>query len=279
MSNHFHLLLRTGTIPISFVMRKLLTGYAVTFNLRHRRHGHLFQNRYKSILCQEDRYLMELVRYIHLNPLRAGIVQNYDELCGYQYCGHSVLLGRQKNDWQDTEYVLRFFDDKLGAAKKEYKEFVEKGIDQGSRPDLVGGGLLRSCGGWIGIKELRDQGIYQKGDERILGDGGFVEQVLSESQEKFERKYELKKKGIDLTRVRDEVAKILKIDPDKVTGAGKQKDKVLARSIFCYWVTQELGKTQSELANYMKMTQPAVCQAVRRGADLVRENKYKMGIL
>ena len=71
-----HLLLRTGTAPIATVMRKLLTGYAVSFNRRHGRHGHLFQNRYKSILCQEDPYLLELVRYIHLNPLRAGIVKD-----------------------------------------------------------------------------------------------------------------------------------------------------------------------------------------------------------
>src|SRR4030042_803874 len=72
LPNHFHLLLRTGTAPVASLMRRLLTGYAVTFNLRHRRHGHLFQTRYKSILCQADAYLLELVRYIHLNPLRAG---------------------------------------------------------------------------------------------------------------------------------------------------------------------------------------------------------------
>jgi putative transposase len=70
MPNHFHLLLRTGDVPISTVMKRLLTGYALRFNRRHRRCGHLFQNRYKSILCQEDAYLLELVRYIHLNPLR-----------------------------------------------------------------------------------------------------------------------------------------------------------------------------------------------------------------
>jgi len=72
--NRLHLLLRTGVAPIATVMRRLLTGYAVSFNRRHRRHGQLFQNRYKSILCQEDPYLIELVRYIHLNPLRAGLV-------------------------------------------------------------------------------------------------------------------------------------------------------------------------------------------------------------
>jgi REP-associated tyrosine transposase len=80
--NHLHLLLRTGTAPIATVMRRLLTGYAVSFNRRHRRHGQLFQNRYKSVLCQEDPYLLELVRYIHLNPLRAGLVSDLGKLTG-----------------------------------------------------------------------------------------------------------------------------------------------------------------------------------------------------
>src|SRR5512139_175527 len=107
MPNHFHLLLKTGQTPIATLMRRLLTGYAVSFNLRHRRSGHLFQNRYKSILCQEDAYLLELVRYIHLNPLRAKIVIDLKGLDGYGYGGHSVLMGRCRADWQDTDYVLK----------------------------------------------------------------------------------------------------------------------------------------------------------------------------
>ena len=93
--NHFHLLFRTGQVPIATVMQRLLTGHAGYYNKRHRRSGHLFQNRYKSILCQEDAYLLELVRYIHLNPLRAGLVQDYHRLSKYPYCGHSALLGEE----------------------------------------------------------------------------------------------------------------------------------------------------------------------------------------
>ena len=88
MSNHFHLLLRTGNQLLSKSMRKLLTGYVVNYNRRHKRYGHLFQNRYKSIICEDDPYLLELARYIHLNPERARIVKN---LKGYQWCGHSGL--------------------------------------------------------------------------------------------------------------------------------------------------------------------------------------------
>jgi REP element-mobilizing transposase RayT len=88
--NHFHLLLRTGNVPISILMKRLLAGYAINFNRRHNRCGHLFQNRYKSILCREDVYLLELVRYIHLNPLRAKLVSEYGSLTGYPYCGHGA---------------------------------------------------------------------------------------------------------------------------------------------------------------------------------------------
>lgn len=107
--NHFHLLLRMGSAPIATVMSRLLTGYAVTFNHRYRRHGQLFQNRYKSILCEEDTYLLELVRYIHLNPLRAKLVADVDALDKYPYCGHSILIGTRKNEWQEVDYILARF--------------------------------------------------------------------------------------------------------------------------------------------------------------------------
>ena len=97
--NHFHILLRTGATPLSTVMRRLMTGYAVTFNIRHRRSGHLFQNRYKSVICEEDPYLLELIRYIHLNPLRAKLVKDLKELDKYLWTGHSALLAKRKSRW------------------------------------------------------------------------------------------------------------------------------------------------------------------------------------
>jgi len=96
MPNHFHILCKTKKRPLSFSMRKLLTGYAVNFNKRHRRHGHLFQNRYKSIVCQEDAYLAELVRYIHLNLLRGGVVKDLRELRDYPWSGHFALMGKKE---------------------------------------------------------------------------------------------------------------------------------------------------------------------------------------
>ncbi len=124
MSNHFHLLLRTGVAPIATVMRRLLTGHAIRYNRRHHRHGHLFQNRYKSILCQEDGYLLELVRYIHLNPLRARLVEDLDQLDQYPFSGHGVIVGKHEQLWQNSERVLHHFGKRVGSARRKYREFV-----------------------------------------------------------------------------------------------------------------------------------------------------------
>ena len=187
MTNHAHILLRSGPGGISDYMRKLLTGYAVYYNRRHKRHGYLFQNRYKSIVCEEENYLLELVRYIHLNPLRAKMVKSIEELDEYPYSGHSVLIGKRGHKWQDRDYVLREFGSKEGSAKKEYRKFMEAGMGQGRRPELVGGGLIRSQGGWSQVISMRRRGNRESSDERILGGGAFVEKMAAEAEERQNR--------------------------------------------------------------------------------------------
>ncbi len=194
--NHAHILLRTGHTPLATVMRRLLTGYAVSFNRRHRRHGHLFQNRYKSILCQEDTYLLELVRYIHLNPLRAKLVKSLSESDMYPYSGHSALMGKVQRDFQNTNYVLRLFGKKVSAARQAYRSYVEQGIGQGRRPELVGGGLIRSAGGWAAVTAMRRAKDHMKSDERILGDGEFAQSVLDEAKERLEERLRAKSGNI-----------------------------------------------------------------------------------
>ena len=276
--NHFHLLLKTGTTPIATVMKRLLTGYAMGYNRRHNRYGHLFQNRYKSILCQEDAYLLELIRYIHLNPLRAKLVADMKGLDRYAYSGHSVLMGKVKAAWQNSVYVTRLFDGHLPTARHRYRAFVQNGIADGKRDDLVGGGLIRSAGGWGVVKALRKTGAFQKGDERILGDGDFVQNVLSEAKEAYERKYRFKSKGIDLDFIADKAAEILGLDPTLIWSTGKQSKIVKARSLLCYWATSELGVTQSVLSKRLGLSPSAVSLSVVRGRELVRKFKYNMKI-
>lgn len=269
--NHFHLLLKTGNVPVATIMRRLLTGYAAGFNRRHRRNGHLFQNRYKSILCQEDTYLTELVRYIHLNPLRARIVRDLETLDAYPYAGHSVLMGKQGIAWQATDSVLTLFGCKLKHARSKYHDFVAEGVEQGRCPELVGGGLIRSAGGWSGVQQLRKACIFQKSDERILGDSSFVESVLAEAEEKMAGQYALKSKGIDLPRLQRLAAALTNISPEVLAGPSKSRNIVKARILVCYWAARDLGLTMTDIAQHLKISVPTVSIAVKKGEVLVRE--------
>jgi REP element-mobilizing transposase RayT len=274
--SHAHLLLRTGTIPIATVMRRLLTGYAVSFNLKYQRHGQLFQNRYKSILCQEDRYLKELVRYIHLNPLRANLASDLKALDRYRWCGHSAIMGKTACDWQNIEYVLKLFGNKISSARRNYRVFVSKGIAEGKRSDLTGGGLIRSLGGWQQVKALRRIGIRFKCDERILGDSEFVEQVLKEAEDRLERRYALEAKGYDFDQVIERVAQVLNMNVSDVLKRSKDPQTVKARSLLCFWANRELGMTTVEISHRLKVSQSAVSRASMRGEKLSLQNNFHL---
>lgn len=274
--NHLHLLLRTGGVPIASVMRRLLTGYAVSFNRRHRRCGHLFQNRYKSVLCQEDAYLLELVRYVHLNPLRAKLVADMAALGKYPFCGHAGILGSHRQRWQDVETVLACFGSRVEAAKKGYRAFVNAGIDQGRRWDLTGGGLIRSAGGWVAVQALKREKVHVKSDERILGDGNFVAKILSQTQERYERQYALKASGVGLDEIAERVAGLLGIESGQVWQPGKSRIQVQARSLLCYWAVRELGESMTAMSRRLGISTPAVSKSVARGAAAAETNGYKI---
>jgi hypothetical protein len=277
MGNHAHFLFRSGPEGIARLMRRLLTGYAVHFNRRHSRHGQLFQNRYKSFICQEDAYLKELVRYIHLNPLRAQLVPDLPALARYEFCGHGVLLGQFPCPFQDDGYILNFFGKTLDTARRRYREFVAAGAQQGRRPELVGGGMVRSLGGWTRAASVRQKGMARiKSDQRILGDSSFVQSVLDQAGEDFERRYALRRQGYDLARVAVRVAALFDIPPEEIYAHGRQRTRAAARALFCYWAVRELGITQQEIARRLELTPSAVGYAVRRGEALAAANGYRL---
>ena len=148
LPNHAHFLVRSGPAGLPTFMRRLLTGYAITFNLRHKRVGHLFQNRYKSIVVEADNYFRELVRYLHLNPLRAKLVAGLAALDRYPWSGHATVVGRIPRPWQDRQAVLAWFGAPERRALRAYRRYMREGIPLGRRSELVGGGLVRSLGGW-----------------------------------------------------------------------------------------------------------------------------------
>ena len=270
--NHVHMLLRTGSVSISVLMNRLLTGYGGWFNRKYKRSGHLFQNRYKSFLCQEEPYLKELVRYIHLNPLRAKLVEDIKGLDKYPWSGHSVLMDKTKQSWQNTIYVYSLFSNQKRTARKIYRSFIEKGTAEGRRPDLTGGGLLRSIGGWSALKGLRKAGIRLKGDERILGDSDFVENVLKTAGESLEQKYELQAGGYDFERVTKRVAEVLGMTVDDVTASNKSPGTVKARALLCYWAHRRLGMTTVEIAGKLHLCQSAVSRLSMKGEKIGNED-------
>jgi hypothetical protein len=257
-------------------MRRLLTGYAAGFNRRHKRSGHLFQNRYKSILCQEDPYLKELVRYIHLNPLRAGIVPDLNELDGYLYCGHSSIMGQAEGaHWQDTDAVLTMFGATVDAARSNYRRFIENGISQGRRPELTGGGLVRSTGGWQELKSMRRMGMHLKGDERLLGDADYVESVLNAAGEGLEKKYRIRAAGYVFADIVTRASEVFHIPVEMITRPSRVPERVSARSVAAYWAVRELGMTGTDVALKMGLSQSAVSRAVSRGEQLVTRHNLQ----
>lgn len=258
MGNHFHLLFRTGKQSLSDSMRKLLTGYVVNFNRKHDRTGHLFQNRYKSILCEEDPYLLELTRYIHLNPLRAGVVESLKELREYPWCGHSTITGRFERQWQDTETVLAYFGRRRKRAIERYEDFVARGIEFGKRPELVGGGLIRSLGGWSEVLSSRRKGGKAFSDERMLGSSEFVKAVISDAEERARATLRLTSTMPDLTTLAKKICEGEGVDQEELCSGLRKRDVVKARRLFCQLAVKMMGYSGAEVARFLGVTTSAV---------------------
>lgn len=267
MSNHFHLLLCPRVTNLSVFMRRLLTGYAIVFNLQHKRSGHLFQNRYKSIACQEDAYLLELVRYIHLNPLRVGLAKTIDELDSYPWSGHAVLMGELKLSGQRIDDVLMLFGQKKKSARQAYREFVIAGIKQGQRNDLVGGGLRRSQG-------VRRSGEYEAYDERILGSGEFVESLWRETESS-----EIIVPRISLDEIMRKSAEMLGCKVELLRQRNRNKELADMRAVICYLAVRECNFSGVAVARELNMTRSGVSVAVKRGVEIVNGNPAIRGKL
>ncbi len=183
-------------------------------------------------------------------------------------------MGKKANDWQDAAYVLKLFADQKVAARRRYKAHLAEGIEMGKRPDLTGGGLVRSSGGWAVIKSMRKAGIHLKSDERILGDSDFVDDVLKSADESLQRRYALMAEGWSLDKLAAKAAAIYGLDPNQIFMPGKRPIKVKARSVFCYRASRELGVAMTRLAGLLKISQPAASICVRRGKRIVRQEGF-----
>ena len=257
LSNHFHLVLRPRRAYLKEMMRRLMTGYATWFNRRHGRKGHLFQNRYRSIVVEEEPYLLTLVRYVHLNPLRAGLVKSVEALDRYPFSGHAVLMGNREYAAQDAGAILVRFGRKVGEARKAYREFVAAGVPEGRREEFRGGGLVRSAGGWAEVLRRKPE-EREAADERILGSGEFVEEVLAAADEEVRSRVP---RTVD--EVLAEVAQEFGVDAAAITGPSRERKVARARREFYRRARREAGAAFDELARRTGRTQAWVWQAVR----------------
>jgi len=265
MSNHFHLLLQTGETSISRVMQCLLTGYAVHFNYRHRRTGKLYQNRFKSVLCDKETYFLDLVRYIHLNPVRVRQIDTLSALARSPWTGHAVIMGKKKSDWLQTEEVLSHFGQTVRAARSAYRQYVQEGLDTPEPTDLSGGGLIRSMGGvWEVLKASRRK-RKERADERILGSGAFVEAVLQGAQEQESRTSALIRQGWDYKTVKARVCRLLNIEPAAVQTRSWRSAASRARALLSKWLVDDLGEPGATVAARLGVSPSGMTRLVQRG--------------
>ncbi|MFC1582189.1 transposase [Planctomycetota bacterium] len=279
MDNHVHLLLQTAETPISKVMQSLLTGYAVNYNYRHKRIGRLYQNRFKSVLCDKDEYFLQLVRYIHLNPLRVKRVKSILGLDRYPWTGHSILMGQRKAEWFDSGETLAHFGRSITKARQDYRAFVGEGLSDQDQRDLSGGGFLRSLGGeWELQKAAKGTKQEEKeaADERILGMGEFVEAVLQQADQKESRTSILRRSGWTYEKVQKRVCKLLDLSVRDLRQRGIKNNVSKGRALLGKWVVDDLGESQAFLADALRISRPAAHKLVKRGREVERELRVKL---
>ena len=267
LPNHAHLLVRTGQRPLPRSMRSLLTGYAGAFNRRHHRIGHLFHNRYKSIVVEEEPYLLELVRYLHLNPLRARVVAELRALDRYPWTGHSALLGVVPRPWQDTQTVLTQFAPTRRRAVHAYRAFIVAGIPQGRRPDLQGGGLIRSLDGWAAVSIFRRGRESYQWDERVLGTSAFVDRL----QRTLADQATPRPARIALETLVARVCRHVGTTPAALAAGGRRRMASRARAGVAYLWTAVLGHPGRPLAHVLGIRPQNVYRAANQGRAAAAE--------
>ena len=270
MPNHAHILLRTGIQPLSRFAQRWLGFYASAFNRRHRRAGHLFQNRFKSILVQADPYLLELVRYIHLNPVRSRLPIDVESLDTYPWTGHSVILGNQSLAAQDCNFVLAQFATETISARRNYRQFVVDGLREHENLDLDGNGLRRSRDGWQLVPTL-DRGREEwEFDERILGSSQFVAQVLDQVAD--QRLSPPVDTEALLGKLCQEVASFFAVTEAEIATSTHRPQVVAARAVLCDIAVRHHSISTSAVARHLSISRTSVVRAINKAPSVYAEH-------
>ncbi len=262
LTNHVHILCESAGLSLSSAMHRLLTGYAVTFNKRHGRCGHLFQNRFGSLICQKEPYLRELVRYIHLNPLRAGIVSSLEELGRWPWSGHSALLGRVPRPWQQTDRVLSFFAPTRKAARAAYHRFIASGIPRPSGDLGLERLPLPSMGGWSEVSPRRHRRGYRSTAERcILGDRRFVSRMIERMEKRQRSSLRLGEPLPDIAAVCRRACEAWGVSAGELLGGSRRRPVVEARTALSWFAVRDLGYSGAEVARQLGVSTSCITRA------------------
>jgi putative transposase len=261
MPNHAHLLLRTGQLPLSRLMQAWLSAYSTVFNRRHHRSGHLFQNRFKSTLIEEEPYLRQLLAYIHLNPVRSRLPVTLDSLDLYPWAGHAVVLGNRIYPAQDSDFVLSLFGQSAEEARRAYRTFVREYARGGQADDLDGGGLRRSLRGWKHRERVSSGRERWAHDERVLGSSEFVHTLLRDGDEPAVAP---SKPAAVIQPLVDAVCERFRVSPGELGSRSLRPCVLDARATLSYAAVMHHGLSFTEVARQVGLSRRSIRRAIQR---------------
>ena len=235
MPNHVHLLLETGLLPLGKFMQGLQQSYTQYFNRRYRKVGHLFQGRYQAIICDKDKYLLALIRYIHLNPVRARIAKRPE---GYAYSGHRGYLIHGTAKIVESKPIL-----KLLGGPKHYERFV---LD--------------------GMNEEHNEAYYEVEDQRFLGDATFGEEISRGIGEAKQRKAKA-----PIEEVFRKIARQARVAPEVLRGTDRRWEIAKKRAEAVAVLVREHGYRVGEVAEFLGRDQAHISTMLSRLAARDRE--------
>ena len=238
MSNHVHLLIETRTIPLSKILQGINQSYTMYFNRKYKTVGHLFQGRYKAILCDKDAYLLSLIKYIHLNPVRAKIAKAAGE---YRWSSHQSYDKQKNNDIVDTDQVLRMFSEDKSQARKLYRAYIDDGI------------------------EVKKEDIYKTVSQRILGEEKFVDKVMEKIDERFENKR--KHHEYSLKKIVETIGKMRGITLKQLREKSRNREILTVRKLASL-AAREFGYKGKEIALYLQKDPSVIARYLKDGEKL-----------
>jgi REP element-mobilizing transposase RayT len=266
MTNHVHLLIRTGARPLDRLMQILGTNYARYFNRRHRRRGYVFQGRYDSSLIEEDAYLLAAIRYVHLNPVKAGIVATVEQLVDYPWTGHGALMGHASPPFQDVAAVLSLFDDDLEEARRCLRDWMAADGPCDYEALLAAGGHQNLGGGAIVVS-----GSPLHRNARAAGSPDFADEVLRELEGQSATAVASRRRRWDLDRALIHVCAALKTDARAVRRGRRTQGASRARAAVAYLAHRDLGIPLSAMTSALGVSLSALSRALERGEKVAEE--------